>query len=363
VRRDDRSGGSAGRRDDRSRGADRRGPRGADDRRDRRVTGAEPDDRRSRAEDRPIRRHQDALPRPVEPALPDEVTPELLDQEVRRDLRGLPKDLADIVARHLVAAGELLDEDPEAALAHARFARHRASRVAVVREACGLAAYHAGEWGEALAELRASRRMGGAPHVPVMADAERALGRPERALEIARSPESADLPRDEAMELLIVTSGARRDLGEYAAAVVGLQVPDLDVRREDPWTPRLFYAYGEALLSAGRRDDAVRAFLDAAQTDADGETDAEERAALVAAGIDTPPGELEDDVTDTDADEPAERGGTDAVGDDATIPADTATPADATIPADIAPATVDTVEDAAVEDILEGDDAVEDSAP
>jgi tetratricopeptide (TPR) repeat protein len=235
------------------------------------------------------------------------VTPELLDQDVRRDLRGLPKDLADIVARHLVAAGELLDEDPEAALAHARFARHRASRVAVVREACGLAAYHAGEWAEALAELRASRRMGGAPHVPVMADAERALGRPERALEIARSPESADLPRDEAMELLIVISGARRDLGEHAAAVVGLQVPDLDVRREDPWTPRLFYAYGEALLAAGRREDAVRAFLDAAQTDADGETDAEERAALVAAGVDTPPGDLgDDDGADTDPDEAAD---------------------------------------------------------
>ncbi|MCD2194751.1 hypothetical protein LQ327_15370 [Actinomycetospora endophytica] len=222
----------------------------------------------------------------------------MLDQEVRRDLRGLPKDLADIVARHLVAVGELLEDDTEAALAHARFARHRASRVAVVREACGLAAYHAGEWAEALSELRASRRMGGAPHVPVMADAERALGRPERALEIARSPESADLPRDEAMELLIVTSGARRDLGEYAAAVVGLQVPELDVRREDPWTPRLFYAYGEALVSAGRRDDAVRAFLDAAQTDMDGETDAEERAALVAAGVDTPPVELDDAPTD-----------------------------------------------------------------
>ncbi|WP_433798397.1 hypothetical protein [Actinomycetospora sp. CA-084318] len=225
------------------------------------------------------------------------MTPDLLDGEVRRDLRGLPKDLADNVARHLVAVGELLDDDPEAALAHARFARHRASRVAVVREACGLAAYHASEWAEALSELRASRRMGGAAHVAVMADAERALGRPERALEIARSPESSDLPRDEAMELLIVTSGARRDLGEFAAAVVGLQVPELDVRRtDDPWTCRLFYAYGEALVAAGRREEAVRAFLDAAQTDVDGETDAEERAALVAAGVDTPPGELE--VTD-----------------------------------------------------------------
>ncbi len=274
------------------------------------------------------------------------MTPELLDQEVRRDLRGLPKDLADIVARHLVAAGELLDDDPEAALAHARFARHRASRVAVVREACGLAAYHAGEWAEALAELRASRRMGGAPHVPVMADAERALGRPERALEIARSPESADLPRDEAMELLIVTSGARRDLGEHAAAVVGLQVPDLDVRREDPWTPRLFYAYAEALLGAGRRDDAVRAFLDAAQTDIDGETDAEERAALVAAGIDTPPGELgDDDLADTeDAGDAAEPAAPDTPDDDAVEPDEVAAP------------------DAAVVDAAE-DDAAEDPAP
>jgi tetratricopeptide (TPR) repeat protein len=289
------------------------------------------------------------------------VTPELLDQDVRRDLRGLPKDLADTVARHLVATGELLDEDPAAALAHARFARHRASRVAVVREACGLAAYHSGEWAEALAELRASRRMGGAPHVAVMADAERALGRPERALEIARSPESADLPRDEAMELLIVTSGARRDLGEYAAAVVGLQVPDLDVRREDPWTPRLFYAYGEALLSAGRRDDAVRAFLDAAQTDAEGETDAEERAALVAAGIDTPPGELGDDEP-AETDESAE---TDDVADPAAeepagAPEDlTGAPKDAEVAdeaADEADLSDDDVPDEAV-------DAVEDPTP
>jgi hypothetical protein len=161
-----------------------------------------------------------------------------------------------------------------------------------------------------------------------MADAERALGRPERALEIARSPESADLPRDEAMELLIVTSGARRDLGEYAAAVVGLQGPDLDVHREDPWTPRLFYAYGEALLAAGRRDDAVRAFLDAAQTDLDGETDAEERAALVAAGVDTPPGELgADDL----ADEAAEPGDADAP--DGAVP-DDADAADGAVPDD-----------------------------
>ena len=241
------------------------------------------------------------------PPLPDDITPELLDQEARRDLRGLPKDLADVVARHLVAVGELVDDDPEQALAHARFARHRASRVAIVREASGLAAYHAGEWAEALSELRASRRMGGDGHLPVMADAERALGRPERAIELSRSPEARDLTTEDAVELLIVVSGARRDLGENDAAVVGLQVPELDASREDPWVPRLFYAYAEALQAAGRTEDAVRAFLEAARTDLEGETDAEERAIMLGVGdhgADEESAEEADaDTQDEDADE------------------------------------------------------------
>ncbi|WP_433025913.1 hypothetical protein [Actinomycetospora sp. CA-053990] len=242
--------------------------------------------------------------------MPDDITPELLDQEARRALRGLPKDLADMVARHLVAVGELVDDEPEAALAHARFARHRASRVAMVREASGLAAYHAGEWAEALSELRASRRMGGDGHLPVMADAERALGRPERAIELSRSPEARDLEPEEAVELLIVVSGARRDLGEADAAVVGLQVPELDASRDEPWVPRLFYAYAEALQAAGRTDDAIRAFLEAAGTDLDGETDAEERAIMLGAGegvvaAEAEPGiaEAQDDADETDVDE------------------------------------------------------------
>ena len=108
--------------------------------------------------------------------------------------------------------------------------------------------------------------MGGDGHLPVMADAERALGRPERAIELSRSPEARDLEPEEAVELLIVVSGARRDLGEVDAAVVGLQVPELDASRDEPWVPRLFYAYGEALQAAGRTDDAIRAFLEAAGT-------------------------------------------------------------------------------------------------
>ncbi|MCE3556033.1 hypothetical protein LWC33_31900 [Pseudonocardia sp. RS11V-5] len=216
----------------------------------------------------------------AEPELPEGLRPNSLDADVRRDLRGLQKETADKVALHLVAAGMLVDEDPEAALEHARYARKRASRIAVVREAAGIAAYHAGEWNEALGELRAARRMGGGPgHIPVMADIERALGRPERALELARGPEAKELGHAERIELAIVAAGARRDLGELDAAVVGLQGADLDPRKRDPWSARLFYAYADNLLAAGREADAVQWFVHATDADAAGETDARRRLA------------------------------------------------------------------------------------
>ncbi|HEX4247942.1 MAG TPA: hypothetical protein VH008_08740 [Pseudonocardia sp.] len=225
-----------------------------------------------------------APPRTPAPPLPEGLADVKLAGDVRRDLLGLRKDVADEVSQHLVAAGSLLEDDPERALAHARYARGKASRLALVREAVGLAAYHAGEWNEAISELRAARRMGGGPgHLAVMADAERALGRPERALELARGPEAAELDREEAIELLIVAAGARRDLGETDAAVVSLQVADLKESRRDPWSPRLFYAYADALLAAGRRDEAVRWFLHAAEADDDEMTDASERLAELAA--------------------------------------------------------------------------------
>lgn len=215
-----------------------------------------------------------------EPPLSDDITASNLDAEVRRDLRGLQRDTAEKVARHLVAAGRLVDEDPERALEHARFARARASRIAVVREAAGIAAYHAGQWAEALSELRAARRMGGGPgHLALMADIERALGRPERALELSRGPEVRDLDKAERIELAIVAAGARRDLGELDAAVVSLQIPELDPKRREPWSARLFYAYADNLLTAGRESEALQWFVHAADADDNGETDAAERIA------------------------------------------------------------------------------------
>jgi tetratricopeptide (TPR) repeat protein len=213
------------------------------------------------------------------PELPPNLDLSELDQEVRKELLTLPKGLADLIGGHLVMAARVLEEDPQLALAHTRFARSKAGRVAAVREAAGLAAYFAGEWSEALGELRAARRLGGdAGRLAVLADCERALGRPERALELARSPEARKLGTDEAIELRIVAAGARRDLGQFDAAVVALQGPELDAAGEEPWRARLRYAYADNLLAAGREQDAIRWFLSAAEADVEGDTDAAERA-------------------------------------------------------------------------------------
>ncbi|AOS64412.1 hypothetical protein [Actinoalloteichus hymeniacidonis] len=218
-----------------------------------------------------------------EPQLPEDIELTDLDPGARRALGSLSMSLAELVGRHLVAAGLLVDEDPQAALAHARFARSKAGRIGLVREAAGVSAYHAEEWAEALTELRAARRMSGGPGmIAVMADCERALGRPERALDLLRSPEASALPAAEAIELRIVAAGARRDLGELNAAVVALQGPDLDPKRKQPWSARLFYAYADNLAAAGRGEEAVRWFLNAAEADDADETDASERASDLA---------------------------------------------------------------------------------
>ncbi|WP_410636581.1 hypothetical protein [Amycolatopsis sp. cmx-4-83] len=197
----------------------------------------------------------------------------------------MPKGLAETVGKHLVAAGGLLDSDPEAALEHAKYAKAKASRVPIVREALGLVAYHIGNWSEALSELRAVRRMTRTDdHIAIIADAERALGRPERALDLAKEVDTAKLAKATQVELAIVAAGARRDLGQLDAAVVSLQGDDLKAEKREPWSARLFYAYADNLAAAGREEEAVRWFLNSAEADENDETDAAERAADLANG-------------------------------------------------------------------------------
>lgn len=181
-----------------------------------------------------------------------------------------------MVARRLIAAE--LEDDPERAYAHAQAARDLASRVGVVREVLGVAAYRSGRWAEALAELRAARRLTGRnDYLPMMADSERALGRLDRALAVVRSPEAARLSRAAQIELLIVESGIRRDQGSAEAAAVVLQIPELNDGRIRPWSASLYYAYADALLDAGRIEDARNWFARAEAVDENEETDASER--------------------------------------------------------------------------------------
>ena len=226
----------------------------------------------------PNRRPTNEAARHEGPPIPADIEAKQLAPEIRGELTTLDRSTADTVARHLVAAGLLLDEDPEAALAHARAARARSGRIAAVREAVGIAAYHCGDWAQALAELRAARRMGSkSPLLPLIADCERGIGRPERAIELARSADAAQLTGDDADELRIVVAGARSDLGQHEQALAMLSTPQLDPKRTGQTAARLFYIYAETLLALGRNREALQWFINAAAADVEGLTDAEDR--------------------------------------------------------------------------------------
>lgn len=208
--------------------------------------------------------------------MPGDVTADQLDPQAAAELRTLPGDLADAVARYLVAAGR--EEDPERAYEYARAGRGLAARVGIVRETAAIAAYQAGKWADALTEFRAARRLTGRDsYLPLMADSERALGRMDRALDLVTGPDARAADRATQLELLIVESGIRRDQGLPEAAVVALQVPELSERRGRTANARLLYAYADALLDAGREEEARDWFGRAAAADSAGETDAAER--------------------------------------------------------------------------------------
>ncbi|WP_193350608.1 hypothetical protein [Dietzia alimentaria] len=215
-----------------------------------------------------------------EPALPADIEAADLDLEMRRDLRSLDKGNADIVSRHLVAAMFFVDDDPERALAHGRAAKNRAGRIGVVRETLGVLAYRAAEWSEALGELRAARRISGGPGLlAMMADCERGLDRPQRAIELARGDESRLLEGEDLVELRIVEAGARVDMEQLDAALVTLQDAGLDATATGESAARLDYAYAEVLLATGRTSEAAEWFGHAVAADPDHGTDAESRLA------------------------------------------------------------------------------------
>jgi tetratricopeptide (TPR) repeat protein len=249
-------------------------PYGRDRRDDRRVDRR--DDRRSAADRTSEQQRYDG------PEIPEGITGKELDRSVLAQLKSLPEKLGQRVARRLVAAGELLESDPKTAYQHTLAARARASRLAVVREAVGEAAYAAGEYAEALAELRAAKRMNGAQdYIAIMADCERALGRPDRALTLLRNAPREKFAPPLLAETIIVEAGARRDRGEMDAALRTLENSRLNSQARAPWVARLRYAYADTLLAAGRPQEALEWFHRTEAVDSEEITDAAERAVEV----------------------------------------------------------------------------------
>jgi len=191
------------------------------------------------------------------PDIDEDVTGRELDKSVQRELSALDEHNRPWVQKHLVMAGRLMDEDPELAFEHALAASRRGGRLAVVREAAGMTAYAAGKFTEALREFRTYRRISGDnAHLPEMVDAERALGRTEKALEMAAEAKLDSLPVTSRVELAMVVAGIHLDQDDPQAAVKALEIPELNPRRGFSYSPRLFTAYADALSAAGRAEDA-----------------------------------------------------------------------------------------------------------
>ncbi len=221
--------------------------------------------------------------------------------------------------------GRLLDTDPERAYEHAQVAVHRGGRVDVVREAAGLAAYRTGRYAEALRELRTVRRLNGSSeHLAIMADCERGLGRPERAVALAGSPEADELDPESRVELAIVLSGARLDLGEVDAAIAALS-DHVVLEASGVLAARVAQARAVALEAAGRSNEAAT-LLGGFTADqlADAAGDVEDDDEIVVYDLDAD-GEAGDDSNDDSGDEGSADSGTEGAssgGDGAIGPVD-----------------------------------------
>jgi tetratricopeptide (TPR) repeat protein len=248
---DRRDGGFRPRRDDDQRLWTREGRPARGDRDASRPEWRDDPERQRREELRSVR------PRHDDPELPESVTGKDLDYAARLELRTLAKDNAEDVARHLVMAAQLIDEDPELAHRHALSAARRAGRVGIVRETLAITAYATGDFALALRELRTYRRISGKDdQLPLMVDSERGVGRPERALELGRTVDRSTLSNEVQASLAIAMSGARLDLGQPELALGELEIPQLDPDVAYSWSPALFQAYGDVLDELGRRDEA-----------------------------------------------------------------------------------------------------------
>lgn len=187
-----------------------------------------------------------------------------LPPDIVRELRATAHTgKAESAISRLERAVELLARaDARAAASEALKAKALAPRSAAVREVLGMALYQLERYREALTELQAYRRMSGrADQNHLIADCLRAVGRPEKAVELAEEAlASRSVPLASKAEAVIVAASALADLGRFEQALGLLR----RVRtREDIASPevlRVWYVTGAILERAGRRAEAEREF-------------------------------------------------------------------------------------------------------
>lgn len=233
-----------------------------------------PDQRKQRADG--TRVHEDGV-RDWDDGLGD-IDLNVLPREVQEDLKSLKSGIRVKVERYLAAARLAIEEDPEKAYEYAVEAGKLGGRSPVVREAVGICAYNLGDFKQARLELQAAVRMGGRSDLlPVIADCERAMDRPDKAIELLTSPEAESLEGEAEAERLLVLAGARSDSGQLAAALATLKPAATQVSKDQPWAARIVYGYADTLLANGDHAASREQFMRAAGLDEYGLTDATER--------------------------------------------------------------------------------------
>ena len=248
-----------------------------------------------------------------EPATPKGLDLRQLPRGVRAELRGLTSEHAEVVGAHLLMAGQLIDTDPELAYAHAEAARRRAARLPITREAAGETAYAAGNFGTALNEFRALRRMTGRDdYLAAMADCERAMGRFQGALRLVKEGLAKNPEVVTRIELRLVEAGIRSQTGQVdeALRLLKSEIEELGTRGTKLARARLRYGYADLLERTGEGEQAERWFDAVIRLDPENTTDAADRVAalrgIVIEYVDEDEDEFVDEGEGEDEDDEAE---------------------------------------------------------
>ena len=196
--------------------------------------------------------------RPGEPKMPKGLEWSMLSKDDRLRLRGLSKEHAENIGLHILAAYALEETDPQGALAHAKWAARQASRIDLARETLALVAYRQGDYKLALKEFRTAHRMNGySDYLPFIADCERGLGNPRKAIEEATSEEGSQLQGESKAEMFLVYAGALGDLGLWDKAIETVQALAKARGLSGDYRMRAVQAEQNFLEQAGRSQEAL----------------------------------------------------------------------------------------------------------